>query len=187
MTDTVILLKDASLATLIRLELERNGVSVSQKCEDCTLFVTDTHTAQSFKYSFKMGVFRSHDTLDDSFDIILRRPIELSELRKTISELFKHQNTLKESTDNSIYLFQDDKTVLWEGRRIKLTKNEFIILSALIEANGEPISRERIGLLIDSKENAADVYICYLRKKLFSSGKSPIVTVRGKGYACTAK
>ncbi len=186
MTDTVIILKDPSLATLIRLELERNGISVCQRPESCILFITDAPTVQSFKYSFKMGVLRSSEVQDDSFDIILRRPVDLSELRDTVSEVFKQQSALKESNNNSICTFQNDKTVLWEGHRIKLTNNEFIILSALLEANGKPVSRERLNQITDSKANAADVYICYLRKKLFFNGKSPIVTVRGKGYACIA-
>ena len=186
MTDTVIMLKDPSLATLIQLELERNGFSVSQKPQSCILLITDTPTANDFEYNFKMGVLRLNEVADDSFDVILRRPIDLSDLRKTVAEIFKQQNALKSSDNNSIYTFSNDKTVLWEGRRIRLTNNEFIILSALLEASGEPISRDRLNQLIDSAGNAADVYICYLRKKLFCNGKSPIITVRGKGYACIA-
>lgn len=184
MTDTVIQLKDPSLATLIRLELERNGVSVIQKSDNCLLFITDTNERPNFKYSFKIGVVRSSESLDDSFDVILRRPIDLSELRQTIFRLFEYQNTVKETNNNLIYTFPNDKTVIWEGRRTKLTNNEFIILSALLEANGEPVSRERLNEITDSAGNAVDVYICYLRKKLFFNGKNPIITVRGKGYAC---
>ena len=187
MTDTVIMLKDPSLATLIQLELERNGISVSQKPQNCILLITDIKSAHGFEYSFKMGILRSTENPNDSFDIILRRPIELSELRNTVTELFKQQNALKESDSNSIYTFANDRTVLWEGRRIKLTSNEFIILTALLEEGGEPVSRDRLNRLIDSGGNAADVYICYLRKKLFCNGKSPIITVRGRGYACIAK
>ena len=187
MTDTVIILKDPSLATLIRLELERNGMSVSESPEDCILFINDEPTSANFKYSFKIGIARSNEPMRDSFDVILQRPIDLSELRKTISELFERQITIKESNNNSIYTFPNDKTVLWEGRRIKLTNNEFIVFSALLEANGEPVSRGRLNELTDSTGNTADVYICYLRKKLFFNGKNPIITVRGKGYACIVK
>ena len=58
------------------------------------------------------------------------------------------------------------------------------MISALYEAGGEPVSRERINTLLGMNGNAADVYICNIRKKLAAAGGAGIVvTYRSRGYA----
>ena len=70
---------------------------------------------------------------------------------------------------------------------ITLTEKEYLIFRLLYDAAGNNVPRDDIAAIArggEQKTNAADVYICMLRRKLTELlGKSPIKTVRGKGYS----
>ena len=73
------------------------------------------------------------------------------------------------------------------GETLTLSSSEMALLELLFDERGTPVSRERIAAEIfpeaDAGSNVADVYICYLRKKIDEKlGRTFIVTVRGKGY-----
>lgn len=70
---------------------------------------------------------------------------------------------------------------------VSLTDKEYAVFRALYDKTGETVMREELALIARSGEqetNAADVYICMLRRKLTELlGYDPIKTVRGRGYS----
>lgn len=81
-----------------------------------------------------------------------------------------------------------DNTLMFNGQRIELTKNEYRILLALMESKGKVVSREKLmerlwesDCFVD--ENTLTVNVNRLRKKLDNAGLSNfIVTKFGVGY-----
>lgn len=70
---------------------------------------------------------------------------------------------------------------------VSLTDKEYAVFRALYDRMGETVPREELARIARSGEqetNAADVYICMLRRKLTELlGDDPIKTVRGRGYS----
>lgn len=81
-----------------------------------------------------------------------------------------------------------DNTLMFRGQKIDLTKNEYRILLALMEAKGKVVSREKLMERLwesDSfvDENTLTVNVNRLRKKLDAEGlPNFIVTKFGVGY-----
>lgn len=81
-----------------------------------------------------------------------------------------------------------DNTLVWQGERIELTKNEYRILSALMEQKGRVVSREALMERLwatDSfvDENTLTVNVNRLRKKLDAAGLTEFITTKfGVGY-----
>ena len=81
-----------------------------------------------------------------------------------------------------------DNTLTFNGQKITLTKNEYRILTTLMENRGRTVSRERLmeklwatDSFID--ENTLNVNINRLRKKLDAAGLEGFITTRvGSGY-----
>ncbi len=89
-------------------------------------------------------------------------------------------------TDTPMHLFPARRSVLLDGREIALSRREFALLSALLAADGEYLSRaELIGRVWDgaADEKTVNVYIHYLREKLEGDGRRRIVSDRTRGYA----
>ncbi|MBQ7377941.1 MAG: winged helix-turn-helix transcriptional regulator [Clostridia bacterium] len=90
------------------------------------------------------------------------------------------------SADLPMRLFPTRRSVLLDGREIALSRREFALLSALLEADGAYLSRaELIGLVWDgaADEKTVNVYIHYLREKLEKDGRRRIQSDRTRGYA----
>lgn len=81
-----------------------------------------------------------------------------------------------------------DASLVYEGERIELTKNEYRILQALFEKKGKVVSRDALMQRLwetDSfvDENTLTVNVTRLRRKLESAGLPElIVTRKGLGY-----
>lgn len=81
-----------------------------------------------------------------------------------------------------------DATLVFNGEKIDLTKNEYRILETLFESRGKVVSRETLMNKLwetDSyvDENALSVNIMRLRKKLDSAGLSELISTKvGRGY-----
>lgn len=81
-----------------------------------------------------------------------------------------------------------DNTLLYEGRNVELTKNEYRILNTLMQNKGKVISREKLmealwqnDCFVD--ENTLSVNVNRLRKKLESYGLTDFITTKfGEGY-----
>lgn len=85
-----------------------------------------------------------------------------------------------------------DQSLVYEGERIPLTKNEYGILQVLMENKGKVVSRERLMERLwqtDSfvDENTLTVNVGRLRKKLDAAGLEKFITTRfGVGYLIEA-
>jgi DNA-binding response OmpR family regulator len=79
-----------------------------------------------------------------------------------------------------------------QGSAVALTKGEYALLVAFLEAPGRPLSREQLlqatRVHEDVFDRSIDVQILRLRRKLESDPSSPqiIKTERGVGYVFTA-
>jgi DNA-binding response OmpR family regulator len=77
------------------------------------------------------------------------------------------------------------------GVRLDLTRIEFALLAALLEAGGDAVSRRDLlrevwNLSFDPGTNVVDVHVNRLRRKLEDAGLPALVrTVRGQGYAAS--
>lgn len=84
-----------------------------------------------------------------------------------------------------------DNTLVYQGERINLSKNEYRILLALMENKGKVVSRERLMERLwetDSfvDENTLTVNVNRLRKKLDAAGLEGFITTKvGVGYIIT--
>ena len=183
MTDIALFIKDPHLNRLIRLEFERIGKSVGADTDSCNILITDTKDALESPSQNKILI--SHDTESIKNTVVLKRPVDMAELRLTVDEFFKlptQTNETKSLEGTKVKLLKEEKSALIGNSKIPLTENEFILLSELIEKS-TPISRDEINSLLNASGNTPEVYICALRKKLTQNdGVNPIITVRGKGY-----
>ena len=81
-----------------------------------------------------------------------------------------------------------DQSLVWQGERVELTKNEYRILSTLMESKGKVVSRERLmerlwetDIFVD--ENTLTVNVNRLRRKLDAAGLSDFIATKfGVGY-----
>lgn len=85
-------------------------------------------------------------------------------------------------------LQQDDQTLLINGEKLALSKNEYRILFTLLKSKGRIVSREKLMEALwqtDSfvDENTLSVNMARLRKKLDGAGLAGFITTRvGAGY-----
>lgn len=117
-------------------------------------------------------------------NFVLNRPFLFEDLRRLLRTL---KNSEKEDIPTSYILPIRDKnslSVSYFGQTISLSPHESRILDLLLSRLGTAVSREEIAKVIgDSNSNKADVYVCYLRRKLEGvSGTKLIKAVRNVGY-----
>ncbi len=119
--------------------------------------------------------------------LILGRPFVLSELRAFIKEVVENEDD-REYEENSLVISEEDMTVTFGDKSVKLTPREFSLLSYLHARPGETISRAELLHNLWQDENArdtnvVDVYVRFLRQKLDEPlGLRLIRAVRGEGY-----
>lgn len=106
---------------------------------------------------------------------MLRRTYEFS----NIVPILEHRGALLNTADN---------TLTYQNEKISLSKNEFRILTILMENKGKVVSREKlIEYLWESEsfidENTLSVNVNRLRKRLDSAGLDNFITTKfGVGY-----
>ena len=82
----------------------------------------------------------------------------------------------------------NDGTLLCDGKKTELTRNEFRILQTLLESRGKVVSRETLMTRLWEydlyvEENTLTVNMTRLRKKLAAAGLTDYITTRvGSGY-----
>ena len=95
-----------------------------------------------------------------------------------------------ESTEKAPELTLGDGCAYFKGRRVRLSELELSLLSLLVGAAGELISREEILERVWHSEcsiGVINVYIHYLREKLEADGERVILSSHGKGYRIDKK
>lgn len=125
-------------------------------------------------------------------DDFLTKPFEPEVLAAKVQAMLRRTYAFREPTNimecRGLILDLTDATLLVNGRKLELTKNEFKILQLLFENAGQTVYREAImKRLWDSDcfvdENTLTVNMTRLRKKLESAGADlPIQTKKGLGY-----
>ena len=167
---------DAVFARMLSLELSFRGYSISDE-KNAELLIIDADTYGE-KTSHLPSVYFGRAERDrDSF---LCRPFEMSELFQLVESAFSED-------DEDEPRIIDRGKVSVAGEIVTLSAAETSLFELLFDERGTPVSRERIAKEIFPEaadaSKVADVYICYLRKKIDERlGRPFIVTVRGKGY-----
>lgn len=125
-------------------------------------------------------------------DDFVVKPFELEVLSAKVQALLRRAYTFRNQTDvcqyNGLILDLSDASLLVNGQKLELTRNEFRIMQILLENGGKPVSREAImkrlwdnDCFVD--DNTLTVNMTRLRKKMESvSASQHIQTRKGLGY-----
>ena len=122
-------------------------------------------------------------------DDYITKPFQLNELLARIQARFRQtpQNSSK-TTVGDLQLDQETHEVKRGGKLITLSPTEFKLLEYLMINKGKVVTREMILNRIwsaspDIETRSVDIYIGYLRKKVDSGSKNPLIkSIRGFGY-----
>ena len=125
-------------------------------------------------------------------DDFIAKPFDQSVLMAKIQALLRRTYDFGTSVTilehRGALLNTGDHTLTYNGDRIELSKNEYRILLALMEAKGKVVSREKLMERLwetDSfvDENTLTVNVNRLRKKLDNAGLTDFITTKfGVGY-----
>lgn len=145
------------------------------------IFISSASDNMNVVMAVNMG---GDDFIVKPFDLEILAAKVQAILRRAYS--FQGQSSVLEH--NQVILNLGDMTLLYEGRKLELTKNEFRIMQILFENAGNVVTRESImKRLWDNEcfvdENTLTVNINRLRKRLDEAGfKEMILTRKGVGY-----
>lgn len=124
--------------------------------------------------------------LDVGADDYLVKPFDLGELTARLRAISRRRGGRASPLIRHGDLVFDPaaRTVTVEGTAVQLSAKAVLILEALLERPGIPLSRDRLEQILYGwgegvESNAVEVHIHHLRKKL---GKERIRTIRGLGY-----
>lgn len=124
--------------------------------------------------------------LDNGADDFMIKPFDLDELSARIRVSLRRAQGRAEDrvVCGSVTLVPSQKKVTLDGAEVPLTSREFTVLSALMGARGQVLSRAQLeealyGWGAEVESNSLEVHVHNLRKKL---GKTCIETVHGLGY-----
>lgn len=125
-------------------------------------------------------------------DDFISKPFEMDVLTAKIQAMLRrayNMDLAKKSLEcQGVELNLDDTSVTVNGKRIDLSKNEFLIIKTLFEKQGRVVSREEIMERLWGNDEFVDdntltVNITRIRKKFEAEGKHDLIkTKRGMGY-----
>ena len=120
-------------------------------------------------------------------DDYLAKPFELAELEARIKSLLRRSGNLMPTVRVGQLEFDTTARVASVGgKALALTPRELSVLEALISRLGKPVTRHALFEKVfafddDAREEAIEIYVHRLRKKLEGSGAF-VSTLRGLGY-----
>ncbi len=166
-----VLTRDKYLFRLIELELSGNEVYLysPDAPQDADVIICDTDT-ESPVAEADIRLIRLCRTNADGAYLL---PMPRGELSRLVLD-----------DTPPIQLLPSDKSVIFEGQRIRLTAQEYKLIELLYSGRGEYVSRERITAEVfgTGGDSLINVYIHYLRKKLEINGQRLILASRKHGY-----
>lgn len=125
-------------------------------------------------------------------DDFIIKPFDLSVLTAKIQAIIRRTYSFQGRTNiiehNGVLLNLGNATLIYEDKKIELTKNDFRLLQVLFEGAGKVVSRDSLMTRLWEDENFVDdntltVNITRLRKKLEEIGlEDYILTKKGIGY-----
>ncbi|MEK5080464.1 response regulator transcription factor [Solibacillus sp. FSL W7-1436] len=128
--------------------------------------------------------------LDAGADDYIVKPFAIEELLARIRSILRrvrHTQKPKQLILRDLEIDVQAYEVMFENKKIELTRKEFDLLKLLVENRNHVCTRERIlevvwGFDSEVETNVVDVYIRHLRSKLQTENTPYIETVRGVGY-----
>ena len=134
------------------------------------------------------------DGLDNGADDYLVKPFALEELLARVRALLRRPAEQQPNIliAGDLELDTVAFSVTRSGKNIQLTNKEFGLLEYMLRNQGRPLSKETIighvwDYDADILPNTVEVYIKYLRNKIDTPFKTPLIhTVRGFGYKIQA-
>ncbi|MDE7259004.1 MAG: response regulator transcription factor [Lachnospiraceae bacterium] len=150
------------------------------------VFISSASDNMNIVMAMNMG---GDDFIMKPFDLEVLLAKVQAILRRTYS--FQKQSSVMEY--GNVILNLTDMSLLFQGTRVELSKNEFRILQILYEHAGNTVSRENIMKRLWDNEcfvddNTLTVNMNRLRKKLEETGIHDfILTKKGVGYQLAAK
>lgn len=127
--------------------------------------------------------------LDTGADDYLSKPFRIRELQARLRALLRRsgKSTGNTPTFGGLNLDRGTRTLLNQGRTVRLTAREFEILEMLLARPRQLLTREQIltqlwGFSYQGETNVVEVHIRSLRKKLGDEQRTLLRAVRGMGY-----
>jgi DNA-binding response OmpR family regulator len=131
-------------------------------------------------------------------DDYITKPFSLRELTARIRTVLRRVGKSQPAGDvlalGDIVLDRDAYNVIVRGQPVNLTRSEFDLLSALMNAHGRTLSRMQLldfvqGVAFEGIERTIDGHIKNLRAKIEANSREPIYieTVYGVGYRFNAR
>lgn len=125
-------------------------------------------------------------------DDFISKPFDLNVLNAKVQAIIRRTYSFQGQTNiisyKNVMLNINDASVIYENKKLELTKNEFKIIQLLLENAGKIVSRDEIIIKLWENESFIDdntltVNVTRLRKKLESIElKNFIKTKKGIGY-----
>lgn len=127
--------------------------------------------------------------LESGADDYIVKPFSYGEFRARVQALTRRNYRIQEEilTIDDLTLDARKTEVTKEGKRVYLTRKEFLILQTLMKKPGEVISRGELleevwNMSADPFSNTVEAHVRNLRKKVDTSDKKLIHTIHGRGY-----
>ncbi|EMN7333552.1 response regulator [Vibrio vulnificus] len=181
-----------------------SGVTSALKTEDFTAVILDLtlpdtdgldvlRNIRSAGFNLPVVILTARDDikdrvqgLDRGADDYLGKPFALEELLARLRVVIRRQSgSATEVIDvGALSLSLSDQSIRYQEAVLKLTRNEFKILAALMTNAGRVMSKDQLqqslhGWDDSASDNAIEVHIHNLRKK---APNVPIKNIRGVGY-----
>lgn len=173
---------------IVLLDVEMPGASGWELLADLreagreipVIFVTGRSSVEERVRGLRMGA-----------DDYLCKPVEFDELIARLEAVLRRRSALEPRVFGDLRVDPARRRVERAGKPVELSPKEYDLLLALVEAGGEPVSRESLlrdvwDIDFDPETNLVTVHVGRLRRKLDRLGRPCIETVRGTGYRLVA-
>lgn len=173
--------------TLIILDLMLPGMSGTELCRRLRR-EPQTRRTPIIMLTAKTAEADRVAGLDLGADDYITKPFSVREVMARVRAVLRRvdEGTVSNYEDESLQIDYADMHVACQGEKVKLTRKEFALLSALSRSAGRVATRQRLlddvwGYEYDGDTRTLDVHIRRLRQKLGPCGAA-IETVVGIGY-----